>query len=477
MRINKFLAQTGYWEKTIVSITLIIYLALSISVGLNRYWQFNAFWYDFGIFDETVWKLSRFQLPIIEQLSPPHGEIVWGDHFNPSAILLTPFYWITDRTEIIIVAQSLFVTISAGVFYFISRDLIKNALARFALLLSFMGYVGLQNALYTDVHNIVFAMLPLSLAFWAIYKRAWKLYWLFLLLTLGFQETMSAVGIGLGIFIILKCRKDLNVGFLTILISLVWGLVFIKFLGPALVGHSYTYQPQVPASVIDMAKSLVIPYDLKLKTILVTFATFGFIPVISISTIFLIFENFFERFVLNAAATRWDLGFHYNALLSPIMFVATLEALLIIQKTKFRRFITLWAIITILVTIFIHRFYYHGPLLLATNRIFYDQTKNAKFLDNFVKQIPTNGLLMTQNNFAAHFTHKNVILLNKNYEQIMPDIIAIDIRGGQNANNFFPLSEGGTKELISSLYQNPNYIDESLSKNELIFIRKDFTKL
>ncbi|KKR51341.1 MAG: hypothetical protein UT84_C0001G0026 [Candidatus Curtissbacteria bacterium GW2011_GWA1_40_16] len=460
-------------EIIFLTLFLTAYAFAGISVSLNRFWQFNSFWYDFGIFDETVWELSRFQLPYIEQLNPPNGIVVWGDHLNPSAILLTPFYWITDKPEIILIAQVLFVVASAIVIYKISRKLIKNHFARVALIMSYLGFVGMQNAIYTDVHNIVFAILPLSLTFWAIYEKRWKLYWLFLMLTLGFQETLASVVIGIGIFLIIKDRKLFKIAFTTIILGLLWGIVSTKIIMPAFAGHSYSYNPTIPSNLYNLVTGLFFPASMKLRAIVVAYATFGFMPILSISAAPLIFEHFLERFVFNVAGTRWDLGFHYNVLLSPIMALATLEVLLILQKRKIPNLlITIWAVITIMGVIFIHRFYYHGPLMLATDPIFYQQLKQTDFLNEFAENIPKNGLIMAQNNIASHLTHNSVILLHTNYEDINPDTVALDLRGGQNANDFFPLTEDDANKLAEDLKLDQNYQIIYQKGRQVIFTKK-----
>lgn len=50
---------------------------------------------------------------------------------------------------------------------------------------------------------------------------------------------------------------------------------------------------------------------------------------------------------------------------------------------------------------------------------------------------PPTATIATHNNLAAKFTHQRVWLLKENYELHMPDYILIDIREGQNPNNFF----------------------------------------
>jgi len=460
-------------EQIFIFAFITLYTLAAALVSLHRYWQYNAFWYDFGIFEETVWKLSRLQLPIILNLHPPQGRLVWIDHFNPSSVILTPFYWITDRAEIILIAQALFVGLSAGIAYFISLKTIKNGLVRTSLIVSYLGFVGLQNALFTDVHNIVFAVLPLMLATWAIYNKKWKLFWLFLLLVLGFQENMAAIGVGLGLFLILRKERNLKIGLLTIVLSLLWGIFTIKLIIPFLKGASYSYQPFMPVVWHEWITRFFLPANMKLKSILVTLATFGFLPIGSISTAPLIIEHYLERFVLNAAGTRWDLGFHYNALLSPIMFLASVEVIRRLQiNKKINKLLPLWGLLTIFIVIFLHRFYLHGPLMLATHPIFYEHTKRSKFMSDFTSAIPKDGLLMTQNNIATHFTHRKTILLNKQYDKIQPDVIAVDVRAGQNANNFFPLTPSDSQSLVASISADPNYSKNIFTNDQLIFMRK-----
>lgn len=460
-------------EIFLVLVLIISYTLAASLVSLNRYWQYNAFWYDFGIFDETIWKLSKFQLPIITQLAPPIGKIIWSDHFNPSSIFFAPLYWITDRQEIILIVQAVIAGFSACIAYLIVLKEVKSRIVRISLIASYLGFVGLQNALYTDVHNIVFALFPLMLTIWAIYQKNWRLYWVFLIVTLGFQENLAGAGIGLGLFLILRKRKERNIqtGVLTFLISIAYGILVMKFLIPWFNGGVYKYQPAIPHLWFEWITRFFTP-SIKLKTIILTFATFSFLPLGNLSTFPLIVEHYLERFVLNTAGTRWDLGFHYNALLSPIMFLASLEVIRKLQENKkIKKLLPIWGVITIGIVIFLHRFHLHGPLMLATHPVFYQQTKNAKFLADFTVQIPQKGLLMTQNNIAAHFTHRDTVLLNKEFEKIQPDVIVIDIRPGQNPNNFFPLTQMEVEILTASLSANQDYIKKAITDSQFIFIR------
>jgi len=462
------------FEKMVILLFLILYTLAAVSVSLNRYWQYNAFWYDLGIIDETIRSYARFELPVIPTLNPPQGKIVWADHFNPTLILIAPIYWVTNKTEVLLITQVLVVVASAMVAYRISVLKKIPPLARIALLISYLGFVGLQNALYTDVHNIVFALLPFMLCLWAFYTKSFRMFFFWLLLTFGVQENMVSLGVGMGIFIWFAYSEFRKLAIATLLFSLAYGLLVLKLVIPLFAHGNYSYEPTFPVVWHEWITQLYMPVDMKLRAIILTFATWGFLPLLVPAVWLLIIWQYVERFVLNMAATRWDLGLHYNAILSPIMFLGALEGMKKMQR-KFshaRFLLAIWSTVTIGTVLIIHRFTYHGPLMLATHPDFYRQTDTMRFMDKFVDQIPEKGLLMTQNNLAAHETHRPVTLLNKDIAKIQPDIVALDLRPGQNANNFFPLSEGQAQELAASLSADLNYEAQWVTDAEVIFKRK-----
>ena len=79
---------------------------------------------------------------------------------------------------------------------------------------------------------------------------------------------------------------------------------------------------------------------------------------------------------------------------------------------------------------------------------------------------------MAQNNIASHLTHNSVILLHTNYEDINPDTVALDLRGGQNANDFFPLTEDDANKLAEDLKLDQNYQIIYQKGRQVIFTKK-----
>lgn len=52
---------------SILTITfIVIYTIAAITVSVNRFWQYQNFYFDFGIFDSAIWKAAKFQLPKVD---------------------------------------------------------------------------------------------------------------------------------------------------------------------------------------------------------------------------------------------------------------------------------------------------------------------------------------------------------------------------------------------------------------------------
>src|SRR6185437_4980732 len=87
-----------------------LFFIIGSIVSLNRFWQYEVSFVDFGQYDQAIWKVSRFQEPITYHFI--YGRInVLGDHVTPTIFLISPLYWFTDRSEMILLVQALAVAV------------------------------------------------------------------------------------------------------------------------------------------------------------------------------------------------------------------------------------------------------------------------------------------------------------------------------------------------------------------------------
>lgn len=454
---------------------IILYILAAVIVSLNRYWQYQTAYYDFGVIDMAIWKVAHFQLPLVDHHELGNDNVsIFASHFSPSMFLLSPLYWLTDKREILLVAQSVLAGLGALLGYFLAKKLTKSNLISFALTFAFLGYVGLQNALISEFHDTTLSVLPLMVLFWAIIHKKWRLYFIALLVLLGLKESFAGLGAGIGVYLLIRNRNNLKIALATILISIAWGYLALKVIIPFFSGGKYLYATStLPQSITDFFYAFLFP-DLKWKTIFFSFLTFGFLPAFSLSLLPAIFENFLERFVLSAQSSRWDLGLHYNTPLSPLMFIASLEVFIFLQKkVKLKKFIPILCLFIIISTLVLHRFILRGPLGLFYNPAFYQQNEKTKYVDEFLKNVPREGVIYTQNSLAGRLSHQNVKTFRDDYKIIDPDHIVLNLTPGQTPNSFSPLRYESTIALKDQLLKDPGYELKKYGEELYIFSRRN----
>lgn len=444
-KIWNFLVTEKKYVDLISYFLCILFSIAGIAASVNRFWQYEVFYYDFGIFDQAIWSVSRFRPPIIEHLTVG-GKWIFADHFSPSIFLLSPFYWLTTRSEMLLVVQAIAVGLSGVVLYKIGIHILKNKLLSLGGLICYLFFLGLQNAVISDFHEFTVMTLPLMLTFWAIVR--WKIwyYFLFLTITLGFKESTFLLGIGIGILIFFLRRRWFKVGLITIVLSIMWGYLSIKIIIPAFSNGFYAYAPSLSANIYDNMLALV-DHSLKQRTLFYSLLSFSFLPFLAPEFWFLLLQDYATRFIGGTCCTRWGMGLHYNAQSAVILAVSCMFALSRLQRMRIiSKFLPLLIALIIGNALFLYRFVLHGPFALAYNPAFYSHTKDFTFLNDLIEKIPADVSIMTQNNIAPRFTHQKVLFLKRDYENYKPEYIVLDARTGQNPNNFF-----GTKDALGIL--------------------------
>ncbi len=463
MRILRNLKGLRKWYVDTISYTLCgFFIIAGAAISINRFWQYEVFYFDFGIFDQAIWNASRFLPPIIDHPAA-RGKWIFADHLSPSIFLLAPFYWLTAKSEMLLVAQAIITGLSGIVLYVIGKHILRNKLLSLSILICYLLFLGLQNAVISDFHELTVMTLPLMLTFWAIIHRKIRLYFLFLIITLGFKESTFLLGIGMGVLIFFLRKEWVKIALITIILSLMWGYISIKIIIPSFSSGFYSYSPSVNANILDNISSLV-NHPLKQRTLFYSFYSFGFLPLLAPEFWFLFLQDYGMRFVGSICCTRWGMGLHYNAQSAVLLGVSGIFALKHLQSLRLvSKLLPLLVIIIAGNAFFLYRFVLHGPFALAYNPAFYAHTKDFTFLNDLIKRIPNDVSVMTQNNLAPHFTHQKILLLKRDYETYKPEYILVDIRPEQNPNNFF-----NTKDVFGILE-----LLQKDSKYELIYGTKD----
>ena len=214
-------------------------------INIHRFLQFDLGYYDFGIFDHAIWQVAHFKAPVIDHFRVS-GKWIFADHFGPSIFLFSPIYWFTDKSEALLVAHNAVMAGSGFVLFLIGNKILKNYFASIAVLIAYFLYIGFQNASYHEFHDITVMTLFITLVYWSIVNNRKRLFFLFLILTLGFREISAFFGVGTAFFIYFYKKDWRKIAVLTAVISLFWSLVAIKIIIPYFLGKSYYYFNMLP---------------------------------------------------------------------------------------------------------------------------------------------------------------------------------------------------------------------------------------
>lgn len=426
------------FQTVAVAICLLLFFIVFTTVSLHRYWQYAAWYYDFGIFYQAISSVAQGREPVIDHFIFTNQNIL-GDHFHPLIFLVSPFVALFPQGETLLIFQTAFVTLSGLFVYLIAKELLKNKTEALAMLVVYLSFIGLHNALITEFHEIALLPLPLSIFFYGMVKKHKWWYIIGLIGVLLAKESTFIIPAWFGLVTAWK-NKGIwrKIGLATTIFSGIYGLTVLYVLFPAINGKGYHYL----AEAVDHSKQTSPFTPIKVQTVLKTLVSFGFFPLLSPETVPPIIFNWWSRFS-SLAHTRHDLGMHYNAEIAPTLILGTVygwmrfkkivkKSYKKITKKQFELLLALFAVSALFFSTYILK----SPALLFTNPAFYKHTENFEFLDRLITHIPEDGTVMAQTNIAAKIAYRKVYMLRNEYKQFDPDYIVVDTRDGQEPNIF-----------------------------------------
>jgi len=186
--------------------------------------------YDSALYDQGMWLLSRFDVPFVTLM----GRNLFGDHTSFVLLGLVPLYWIAPGAWIMFTAQSAAIAAGAVPVFLYGRARLGSewfALigAGTYLLHPAVGWTNLEN-----FHPDSFLGVFLGFAIYGALERRWRIYAVFVVLSLLVKEDVSLVIVPLGIWVAL--RRDRRIGLLTVFGSIAFMAVAMLLVMRSLIG-------------------------------------------------------------------------------------------------------------------------------------------------------------------------------------------------------------------------------------------------
>ncbi|WP_410675899.1 DUF2079 domain-containing protein [Amycolatopsis sp. cmx-4-68] len=295
-------------------------------VSVSRYLNFRTMSFDLGIFEQVVRAYARLDPPVADLKGA--GFVIFGDHFSPVTALLAPLYRLAPTPVTLLVAQSALFAASVVPVTRAAKRVLgsgRGAAVGVAYGLSW----GLQRAVDFDFHEICFAVPLIALALEALLSHRWRA-------TLAWSLPLVLVKEDLGLTLVViaglvACTKApvpartravaLGAAIFGIVACFVCLLVVIPAVNPT---GTYGFWSKLADG--SAAPAVGSGIGERLETLLWVLApTTGLLalrsPVllVAVPTLSWRFVSFEEHY--------WSTGWHYNAVLMPIVFLALVDAL------------------------------------------------------------------------------------------------------------------------------------------------------
>ena len=344
-------------------IALVTFLAYTV-ISVVRYLRLDPGSWALGIFTEYVKQAAHLHAPVVTIRGT--GFNLLGDHFQPIVALIAPFFRLFPTPVTLLVAQALLTAISVIPVCRAARELLGTWPSR-GIGLAYGLSWGLQQMIDFDFHEIAFAVPLLAFSLSALVRRRlrpavlWALPLVFVKEDQGF--TIAAIGLlmaGMGLAQLRKMRNGVSPGeslsrtlddpsawILAGVFLAVWGLawsalaieVIIPHFNPT---HHYPYwgnggviAPGGPMSLGAVGHQFAVAGTEKLWTVYLILLPVAFLALRSPVALIAV-PSLALRFV-STNNYYWGDGWHYNATVMPIVFLAAIDGMARFRAASERR--------------------------------------------------------------------------------------------------------------------------------------------
>lgn len=285
--------------------------------------------YDFGIFDQGTWLLSRFENPFVTL----NGRYLFGDHTSFILIFVAPVYWVFPAAGVLFFLQSAALAAGAIPIYLYARQRLGSDWMAAGLGIAYLMHpvVGLTNL--ENYHPDSFLGVFVGFAIYFALNERWRPYVVFAVLALLVKEDVAFVLIPLGAWI--AWRKDRFVGLVTMAFSAAF-MAFAVFvvIGGLTGGHPQAWRIPFDGPIGLLKQSFRNPGEVfdyltgdgrlwYLWQVSVPFAgVFLLAPEIAAIGSLVVMSN-----LISTAPYQHMIGFHYTIVALPAIALGTIYAL------------------------------------------------------------------------------------------------------------------------------------------------------
>lgn len=371
-------------------------------VSIYRHDRFASDAYDLGIFDQTIWGYSRFEVVRNTVKGVPN---LLGDHFHPALMLLAPAYWIWDDARVLLVVQALLLAAASLPIFWWARPRLGVAGAT-AIQLAFLGFWGLLAGMIFDFHELALAVPAISFGLYGLLERRPAVFWPMFALGCLAKEDIALTFAAMGLYaVVVQRRPRFGLGVMSLAVA--WFVVVIGAIMPAISGHRYHYWDypslgpswtRAPLAIVRRpwhVLAAVFNRAEKRTTLTATLGAWLFLPLFS-PLLLVAVPTIAERFLAGNPAF-WSEKFQYSLPIAPILAFAAIDTLS--RMTRLR----LLAVAGVLACGLVLSLAVVRPLQGLSG---YMTATRAGEIDECLRRIPPNASVAASGALVPHLTHR-----------------------------------------------------------------------
>lgn len=402
----------------ILAVVSVIYFSYFSIFTVLRHNNFMSGRFDLGNMTQTVWNTSRGNFFMLTNPDGTQNLSRLAIHSDFILIFFSPFYWIWSSPEVLLIGQSLILAFSGIFVYLISLHILKNKNLSLVLSISFYLNFWLHEENIFDFHAVTLATTFLLATFFFLLKKNYKLFFVFLFLSVITKENIFLIASIFGLYMILKTEKKI------IGISLaIFSFLMFFFLSSYAISNargqshfalgSYEY---LGNSAEEVVKNIFLKPDIvfgqlynfsTLEYLNYHLAPTGYLALLSpIYLVFTIPEA--AIYLLSSNFEYRSYQYHFGAAMLPFIYIATIYSIKFLNK-KFNNTLLPKFLPYYIGFASVFMFYNFSPVVgmkQADNNIF--EQNNAWVLQE-LKIIPETSSVASSNNVGAHLSHRDYI--------------------------------------------------------------------
>ncbi len=395
------------WEAiTALMIAVVGFYFAALSVEMHRSLATSA--YDFGLYDQGIWLLSRFQNPFVTLM----GRNLFGDHTSFILLFLVPVYWIIGSTSTLFVIQALAIVAGAVPIYLFTRNRLDSEAMATVFVAAYLIHPATVWVALENFHPDSFLGVFIATALYAAFESKWRMYIIAVLLAMSVKEDVSLILIPLGLWV--AWRKNSKMGLFTAITSFWYSVVAVFGIQRGINGVPFRNGWRIPfGGLSGSIKTLLTDPMAMLRYLvsdsrpyyvlqLVAPVALGFIvfPEVAAIAVLVIFTNIFSNFWY-----QYHIEYHYSFVVVPVLVIGTAFALGRLRKNLRRVVVVICAISTLSCA------YLWAPLPGARTQVAYNGSSNPAVIAARVamSKVPDDAVVSAYHPLTAHLARRKRI--------------------------------------------------------------------